>query len=72
MKQVNDLEKPCRRRYIWLDRDGALWFWDSGTEEWGTLEGYDNGWWSANTNGDDEGWPDAPFTRLLENKAWVE
>lgn len=53
---------------MWLDRDGAVWFWNAAEQEWYTLEGFTDGFWMDESNdNDDDDWRDAPFVPLLPN-----
>lgn len=74
-KKVEKLKKK-HRPWIWVDRDGVLWFWEwkpiAGTSDWVLLIPHRNGWEvddsiPAETKGP---WEDGPFTRLHKNPYW--
>ena len=66
MKVVNNLDKKSRRKFIWRDSEGALWFWDTDHDDWYTLTPEQGGYYVSDTV-ETDGWPDGPFTKVSKN-----
>lgn len=73
LTRVDSLDPPECRQFIWIDRDYALWYWDSEAQDWYWLEPLVDGYLRGQSvdHPDDDTWWDRPFHAIARNPQYI-